>query len=65
MYIAILPAWTSAHHMHIQCPGRPKGDIRSLRLELHVIMSHHAGYWESNPHLLVKKPVLLPAGPFL
>lgn len=52
MYIAVLPAWMSAHHMHIQCPGSLDGDIRSLRLELQVIMSYHAEHWESNPHLL-------------
>lgn len=50
--MAVLRAWMSAHHMHIQCPGRPEGDSRSLRLELQMIMSHHAGHWKWNPHLL-------------
>ena len=41
--MAVLRAWMSAHHMHIQCPGRPEGDSRSLRLELQMIMSYQVG----------------------
>lgn len=43
MYLGILLAGTSVHHMHARCLQRPEGSIRCTRLELQTFVNCHVG----------------------